>query len=190
MQTCYWLVPAEPYYALLQGTIQRLAAELDAPVFAPHVTLFAAPSNDTEDPEALLRHSAPTPIPLSAPIALHLSGFGWSDTYTKSFYLELNPSFEMAAWAERLRHASRHLSHYQFRPHISLLYKRLSPGEQEALSQEVSATLFPEFARLGQNPNALDQITFDQAQIIFAPDEIETREDVECWQDLASFRLY
>ena len=189
MQTCYWLVPADPYRSILQETIRRLAAELDAPVFTPHVTLYASTSHDAEDPEDILRKTAPNPIPMPTPIPLDFRGFGRSPRFTKTFYMELSPTFQLAAWTEQLRNASRNPSHYQLHPHLSLVYKKLSLLEQERLAGQVGATLLSSLAKFTGHAQSIHHIPFDEARIVFAPDDIKSKEDVECWQDFASISL-
>ena len=41
-----WLIPCEPLRRTLHALICRLAADLDAVEFEPHVTLFCGPSNE------------------------------------------------------------------------------------------------------------------------------------------------
>ena len=60
-RTSLWLVPAEPMRAVLRTHIDRLAVELDAPSFEPHITLGSAIVDDEATRDVLGAFAATHP---------------------------------------------------------------------------------------------------------------------------------
>ncbi len=63
----YWLLPAQPAREFFRETIGRLAAECDAPLFAPHLTLAVGPDSVAQAQRILAGVAA-------GPIELHANG--------------------------------------------------------------------------------------------------------------------
>jgi 2'-5' RNA ligase len=123
-----WLSPREPLRTTLSGLIRRLARELDAAEFEPHVTLFCGRSSD-EEAKAIARGIAAQ----FSPITLSAERLAYTDSFTKTLFVQ----FEDSALARRMFEAARrsyaHPSDYVFNPHLSLLYKKLPETRQRAL---------------------------------------------------------
>ena len=51
----YWLTPAEPARSFFASTIAELAARFDAPIFEPHVTIYAGEKGDDIPAQVLSR---------------------------------------------------------------------------------------------------------------------------------------
>jgi 2'-5' RNA ligase len=123
-----WLTPQEPLRTTLSAVIRRLAQDLDAAEFEPHVTLFCGRSSD-EEANAIARGIA-AQFP---PITLSAERLAYTDRFTKTLFVQ----FEDSAIARRMFEAARrsyaHPSDYAFNPHLSLLYKKLPETRQRAL---------------------------------------------------------
>jgi 2'-5' RNA ligase len=123
-----WLRPREPLRTTLSAIIRRLAQDLDAVEFEPHVTLFCGRSSD-EAAKTIARGLA-AQFP---PITLTPERLAYTDLFTKTLFVQ----FEDSAIAQRMFEAARqnyaHPSDYVFNPHLSLLYKKLPEARQRAL---------------------------------------------------------
>jgi 2'-5' RNA ligase len=171
MQLCFWLMPCEAERAFFAGSIARLAKRFGAPEFAPHVTIHAAPHSPQDPPEALIAAATAG----TAPFALQPAGIGHSSRFTKTFFLEFEPSPLLTALHDRFRAGMARPSNYTLQPHLSLLYHRLEEAGRLHLVREFDAP-----AR---------GIVFDAVAAVLAPDRIESAADVACWRVVARQKL-
>jgi 2'-5' RNA ligase len=131
-----WLCPREPLRSALRSTIHQLSASLDAVEFEPHVTVFCGPSTDEEAREVTNRIARQF-----APIELTASGLRYTDSYTKTLFVQFHESavlrqvFEMAATSYTRQ------SNYALNPHLSLLYKKLPAAEQRQLCETLDVPI-------------------------------------------------
>ncbi|HVL56612.1 MAG TPA: 2'-5' RNA ligase family protein [Burkholderiaceae bacterium] len=140
----FWLVPAEPDHRALSQRIAALAAEHDAPLFEPHITLHVGRLADGESLESLLSQVART----AAPLTLIAGATAHSDQLFKALYVEFDdPQLHRIHRALRERLSAP--SDYTLAPHLSLLYKRLPQPQREALAQR---------QRLAGQPIAFDTL--------------------------------
>ncbi len=167
----YWLLPAEPARAWCAAQIHRLAAECAAAVFEPHVTIYATESSPGEDPAALLREAARG----LGGLALRVRGIGHSGVFTKTLFVEFEPSDGLRAFSDRLRVASAIPRDFELKPHLSLLYAAIDCESRERLAAALDLP-FPE-------------IRFDAVRPVRFQPPVETRADVERWRPLDRIAL-
>jgi hypothetical protein len=118
--TVLWLVPGEPARAFFRATIQRLAQELNAPVFEPHLTLgFGSPEQVQEIDTAAIK--------------LPVSGLAWSEQFTKTLFLRCRLTAPLA----QLR-SSLGMESLGFDPHLSLLYRTMPVEEKESRAATIT----------------------------------------------------
>lgn len=165
----FWLMPAAEAKAVFTSLINDLAQRLGAPVFEPHVTLQAAALPEERAIELLDAVAA-----AYAPLQLQVAGVEFSEEYTKTLYVQFQPSPEASAISDALARAFGDNS-YRFDPHLSLLYKTLPPAATAELARE---TKIP-----------LEQVSFDAVQLVSIPQAIERAEDVRAWRTIAERRL-
>ena len=78
-----WLIPCEPLRRTLHALICRLAADLDAVEFEPHVTLFCGPSNESRARATADAISARFP-----PIELSVDRLDYTARFTKTLFVQ------------------------------------------------------------------------------------------------------
>ena len=135
MTSCMtWLVPAAgPVRDRLAGVIARLAAEHEAPVFAPHVTMCGVVES-SPDAAALALERLVAGV---RPFEVALTGVGYEPEFFRSLYLRAEPDAILTALHEAGQRAwgldiSR--TGPPYRPHLSLLYARDLPEERKPAS--------------------------------------------------------
>lgn len=166
----YWLTPAEPARSFLASTIAELAARFDAPVFEPHVTIYASETgNDT--PAQVLRHA----LTGCKPLRLSARDIQYSDEFTKTLFVQFEPSPALAYLSRALQQASARHDEYELNPHLSLIYTKMA---HSAKIDVVDSIKLP-FA----------EVLFDSAQAIISPARVESRQDVEAWRIAAIKRF-
>jgi 2'-5' RNA ligase len=113
-----WLMPASGTTRdQLAATIDRLAADHDAPRFQPHVTVLVAldaACDAAASRLALLVADVP-------PVELTFTAIGHEETYFRSLYLSAAPSGQLQALQEAGRQAFA-LDRLPPAAHLSLLY--------------------------------------------------------------------
>jgi hypothetical protein len=163
LPVAFWLIPTPPHDRHLAAIIDRLARELDAPRFEPHVTVYGG-ARESDDDVAELLSKAATAV---GPIELHITGVGTSAELFKTLYLEFGAD-PRADWLCELFRAglTPHVD-YVLKPHLSLLYKHLPEPTRAALARR--------FDVIGQ------RITFGQLAAVRPEVTSNNWLDVEKW---------
>ena len=166
----YWLIPAEPGRSYFAAVISDLAARFDAPIFEPHLTVYATALGNEDGGVVLEQVVADCPA-----YSLRLSGVGHSDEFTKTVFAQFHPSEALSRLSANFREASSIKDEYQLNPHVSLIYKTMPAEKKGEIANSVS---FP-----------FDEVRFDSARAVISPANIESREDVAAWRIVASQKL-
>lgn len=162
-RSVFWLVPAAEFRKPLLKIITDLAVVHDAPLFAPHVTLGAAPSDD----EAALSRMRERLIK-TKPVELTSTGVQTGSEFTHSLYLD----FAASRTLDELMAACPFPSGRT--PHLSLLY--CSPSQRD--DRVCDAVEIP-----------FEVIGFDEAWIVPMTGLVRAAEDVTRWQASERIRL-
>jgi 2'-5' RNA ligase len=143
-----WLMPAAgPVRDHLAATIDRLAAEHDAPRFEPHVTmagLFRSGQHAAVQTLTALAGGA-------CPFDVRFATAGYEQAYFRALYLRAEPSPQLTALHEAAR-AAWALESRPYRPHLSLLYADIAEEHKrpiiDALGIQLPLTIRIETAEL------------------------------------------
>lgn len=166
----YWLVPTEPARSELVSLIGSLARKYNAPVFEPHLTLYAS-----DDDEVLIKRVVMGVAATTRPITLTIERIDHSEEFTKTLFIQFARSAEAQWLSDVFRAASTSGNEYELDPHVSLIYAHI-PAEAKAVEAE-------------QIQFSFSQVTFDAIQAVDCSTPIETRADVEGWQMVSEARL-
>jgi hypothetical protein len=160
----FWLLPAEGDRLIFEAMIARLAQAYEAPVFAPHVTLYSGEYADYENPSAILQQA----IQGIDAVELTVDSIRTTSAFTKTLFVQFAPSARPNAISDRLRQLSATPSDYRLDPHLSLLYKHMPEADQQRVATAIS---------LPQT-----QVSFDAVAGIVSPTPTRSRDDVERWE--------
>jgi 2'-5' RNA ligase len=166
----YWLIPAEPTRSHFASVISDLAARFDAPIFEPHMTVYAATMASENEAASLARVVADSPT-----YSLRIGGVAHSDEFTKTVFVQFHPSEALSRLSANFREASSIKDEYQFNPHLSLIYKKMPPARKAEIATKVSLPF--------------EEVLFDSAQAVVIPADIKSRGDVEAWRVVATQKL-
>ena len=114
-----WLLPAAPARTFFRGLVARLAAQYDAPVFQPHLTV------------GLGSPGMPDTI-TGKPLQLRVLGVYCSAQFTETLFVRLEPCPELTVLRQSLGVHAR-----GFDPHLSLLYKKLPMVTKRQLAASI-----------------------------------------------------
>jgi len=126
----YWLLPETAARKVFAEKIRELARRFEAPVFAPHVSIFIAPAN-SRHPAEILRELR------SITLQLTIHSIRCSEQFTKTLFVQFEPSIPLQELGNRIWKASRAPEQYVIDPHMSLLYANLAAEKKKALVDEI-----------------------------------------------------
>jgi 2'-5' RNA ligase len=131
-----WVKPSGASYELLARTIRRLAGELAAPVFAPHVTLVGHLEGTEREhvrrTEELARRLAPFDVFLTEPC--------WGDQYFQCIFMRVEETVALRnanALARRLFQRGNE----RYMPHLSLVYGAYPEARKREIVRGLPAEL-------------------------------------------------
>jgi 2'-5' RNA ligase len=161
----YWLLPAQPAREFFRETISRLAAECDAPLFAPHLTLAVGPDSVVQAERILAGVTA-------RPIELHAKGIHFTSGFTKTLFVRFDSSPALDQLRDSLGLETRDPP---FDPHVSLLYKTLPAEKQSQLAAGVHLPF--------------QDVRFDAIEVVRCRVPVTTSADVAAWETVGTRRL-
>jgi 2'-5' RNA ligase len=167
----YWLIPAEPARSFFQGAINDLARRYDAALFEPHVTVHVG-SNRADAAESAISQAARA----CKPIKLKALEIGHSSEFIKTLFVQFALNTELRQLNEIIRNAARDSSHYELKPHLSLLYKKMPAVARRELAGSIKAPF--------------SEVTFDALKAVRCISPTRTRADVEAWRVVAATELF
>ena len=159
----YWLIPAEPAHRFFQDLINDLARRYDAPVFEPHVTIYVG-ANSTDALETALSKAAQD----CKPIVLQAIEVSHSDEFIKTLFVEFGLNTKLQQLNQVIRNAAQDSSDYDLKPHLSLLYKRMSAPTRRQLAHSIEVPF--------------SQVVFDSLKAVRCVSPTQSRADVELWR--------
>jgi 2'-5' RNA ligase len=166
----YWLIPAEPARSFFQRLINDFAQQHDAPVFEPHVTVFVGTNRVGAAERSLSRVAREWKS-----IELETLGIDHSDEFIKTLFLQFAPNKRLRQINETIRDTAKDSSHYQLKPHLSLLYKTMPA----AVRREMAASISVPYS----------EVSFDTMRAVRCVSPTRSRTDVEVWRVVASAEL-
>jgi hypothetical protein len=163
-------MPAEPARSFFASVIAELATRFDAPVFEPHVTIYADDQGNA-DPTQALSHT----IAECRPFRLSVRDIQYSDEFTKPVFVQFESSPALSHLCRALRLASAGHNKYQLNPHLSLIYKKMMLSAKIDLAASISLPF--------------TEVLFDSTKAVLSPARVESRREVEAWRVAAVRRL-
>jgi 2'-5' RNA ligase len=166
----YWLIPSEPAHSFFQRIINHLAHQYNAPVFEPHVTIHVAADRADTATNALGDAARECKL-----IGLTPLGIDQSDEFIKTLFVQFAMSTELRKINDMIREAADDSSHYQLKPHLSLLYKNLATPTRRELAASINVPF--------------SEVTFDAIKAVRCVSPTESGADVEAWHVVAAASL-
>ena len=166
----YWLIPAEPAHSFFQGAINDLARRYDAPLFEPHVTIHVG-ANHIDVAEHALSKAARE----CQSITVKTLGIDHSDEFIKTLFVQFALNTKLQQLNTIVCSPAEDSSDYKLDPHVSLLYKKISPVVRSELADSINVPF--------------SEVTFDELQAVRCVSPTRTCADVEAWRVVATKQL-
>lgn len=132
-----WLIPEKQFYENLSAEIQKISIKYKTPSFEPHITLLGNIPEEKGIVEEKTKSIAAT-IPN---LTLKSSGFGYSENYFKSLYLEIEETDDLLKANLSARQLFKSKGGEGYQPHISLIYGAITKPEKEEIIGEMGELL-------------------------------------------------
>ncbi len=166
----YWLIPAEPERSFFQDIIIDLARRYNAPAFEPHMTIHVESNREDVAEEAITKA-----VSCCRLIQAKVLGTNQSGEFIKTLFVQFAPNARLRRLNEIIRNAAQDSSDYEFKPHLSLLYKKMSIPARRQLANSISLPF--------------SEVIFDSIKAVRCASPTQSRADVEVWCVLATKAL-
>ena len=163
----YWLIPAEPARSFFRGVINDLARRYDAPLFEPHVTIHVG-ANRADATESALSEAAR----LYRRVKLKALEIGHSSEFIKTLFVQFGLNSELRQLNEIIRSVARDSSHYELKPHLSLIYKKMPAAARRELADSIRVPF--------------SEVTFDAHRAVRCISPTRSLGDVEMWRAITT----
>jgi 2'-5' RNA ligase len=167
----YWLIPAEPARSFFQGVIDDLARRYDAPLFEPHVTVHVG-SNGADAVERALSLAAHA----CKLIKLKTLEISHSSEFIKTLFVQFGLNTDLRQLNEIIRNTAQDSSHYELKPHLSLLYKKMPAIARRELADSIKVPF--------------SEVIFDALKAVRCISPTQSQADVEAWRVVAATELF
>lgn len=124
-----WLEPAIKDAKYLSKIIKRLGKKYNAPIFAPHITVYSNIAKYTQASSAV-----GACVGLSK-IRVTCTKIKYADYLWKTLYLEIKKDKRLQLINNTL--GSKLVNRYKFAPHISLIYKKLDINTKKRIIKDL-----------------------------------------------------
>jgi 2'-5' RNA ligase len=168
----FWLIPTLDDREFFQQTIDRLAAQYDAPRFTPHVTLYFGAFAEESLGELMQQISGTVP---PHGLELRVDRLLYTDQFTRTLFVQFHPQPIATQLSETLSQSDLAPTGFSLDPHLSLMYQALAPATKQQLVTEI------------QLPRST--VRFDQLWAVCTGTSVQTRADVESWRVLHPVQL-
>ena len=166
----YWLIPSAPRRDFFATLIAELAQRFDAPIFEPHLSIFAEPANEAHARRVIKEVAADF-----GPIGMSVVGIRFSEEFFKTVFVQFSASAAITQLSAAIQSRSIDAGEFHLDPHLSLIYKNMSPDDKNKLA--------------GSLRLPFDEVMFDSVAAINVPNGARTRTGVESWETVAERRM-
>ena len=129
-----WLTFSQNDKKYLRKIIKKIAKKYDAPEFEPHITIYGLIDREINLIKKILKKIAKNnKLFISKKIKILQSKNLW-----KTIYIELENKKEFTKIYQNLKEHFEQIEKYEFNPHISLVYKKLSTEEKTKIINQLN----------------------------------------------------
>jgi 2'-5' RNA ligase len=113
--------------------IAKLAKQYNSPIFTPHVTAYGLINAEFE----LINETILDTIYNIKSLNITKKSIAFSNDFWKTLFIDFNLNLDMLKIQKHLAKNLSKYSKYEFKPHASLIYKKMQQEEKEKLSNNI-----------------------------------------------------
>jgi len=121
-----WLLPDEKDTKYLKKIIEKFSLKFNSPKFIPHITVYGLVDFEL----STIKNGIKKFVDEVEPFIVKKSGIKISDNIWKSMFIELEKNDELIMINNKLNSFIGENKKFEFSPHISLIYKKMSKTEK------------------------------------------------------------
>jgi len=121
-----WLLPQKNDMNYLGKIINDLCGEYDSPTFLPHITIYGLMNLELSKITEAVKNS----IENLKPFKIKNMRIQHSEEFWKTLFIQIESNPECTIINQKLSEKFSIFSSYQFSPHISLLYKKMTKQQK------------------------------------------------------------
>ena len=125
-----WFVFEKEDIKYLSQTIKELSTQYNSSVFVPHITAYGLVDANLEIIDKIVSDS----IKGEKSFIVEKNSISYSDDFWKTLFIEIYPNDQLEKINKRLTESLNSFSKYEFKPHVSLIYKKMNLDEKEKLA--------------------------------------------------------
>ena len=129
-----WFLFGKEDTRYLEHIIKDLAAQYNSPFFMPHITVYGLVDSNLETLDNLILES----INGVKPFLVEKNSISYSDDFWKTLFIEIKQNLHLNSINEKLKNGLSKFSNYEFSPHISVIYKKMTDDEQKFIAQNIN----------------------------------------------------
>ena len=166
--TAFWLIPAKPERELFREIIRILAKQLKAPIFEPHLTLFATGIASNRAKQILKAIGA-------MPLQLSIRDVQCSAEFTRTLFVRFRPNAALHKFVGEMQERAGQRELKICEPHVSLCYKELPARAGQELASMIRLPLC--------------HVLFDSMKAVRCASPTRTAAEVKAWRVIARKKL-
>ena len=129
-----WLVFEKNDTFYFSNIIKELSTQYNSQVFEPHITAYGLIDVDLDELDKIVADS----IQGEKQFVVEKSKVLYSDDFWKTLFVEFKPNIQFERISKKLTKSLELFSKYEFKPHVSLIYKKMNQDEQKKLSSSMN----------------------------------------------------
>lgn len=166
----YWLAPDSSSSYELDFIIKFLANKYNGITFLPHITLYVSNLDSSDDLKLICSEFSK----LNSEAINSNFKLEFSKSFVKSCYIQFDQNDQLNLLYSFINEKVKEKSDYNFNPHLSLFYGKLSEQQKETLIHEI---------------NLPKSIKFTDLVVVAGPEENKSYEDIESWEEIIRIPL-
>lgn len=115
----------------LSEIITKLASRYGAPVFLPHITAYGLVDSRVDELDKIVSGS----IKDERGFTIEKKAIAHSDDFWKTVFVEIHPNDHLTRINKQLEKSLGPIAKYEFKPHISLIYKKMTQEQRGKMAQ-------------------------------------------------------
>jgi len=128
-----WFVFKKEDSMYLSQIIKELSRQYNSSIFVPHITVYGLVDADLDVLNKIVLDS----IKGEKSIIVETNSISYSDDFWKTLFIEICTNDHLKNINKRLSESLISFSKYEFKPHVSLIYKEMNRDEKKKLANSL-----------------------------------------------------
>lgn len=124
-----WFIFDKEDSTYLSHIIKHLSTQYNSSIFVPHITAYGLVDVELDVIDKIVANS----IKNKKSFIVEKSNVSYSDDFWKTLFIEIYPNNQLTIITKILTESLTSFSKYEFKPHVSLVYKEMNLDEKKKL---------------------------------------------------------